>query len=111
VNEWSIELVSESVSKTNRLVVADVTWGSFGLLGEVLRRLGLEKQALPAKVAEVVPEPVPCPTAKELEDMYYPSISDFVKILCDISEYSVSEEELPKEKSFRDFYLKFKGPF
>ena len=53
----------------------------------------------------------PCPTAKALEDMYYPDVHDIVKAsACSV----IGDEnniELPKKESMTDFYKHFKGPF
>ena len=103
--------IGDSLQKTQKLVVADVSWGNFGLLGEILRRMGVNEMIMPTKVAEVVPREVPCPTAKELEDMYYPSLKDFVKTIGEVLGKPFPQSSLPTEKSFRDYYSKFKGPF
>jgi pyruvate dehydrogenase E1 component beta subunit len=56
--------------------------------------------------------PASCPTAKSLEDLFYPNLGT----LADAVAKLVTGKEnhgipLPTEKSMADVYKKFKGPF
>jgi len=51
----------------------------------------------------------PCPTAKALEDLYYPNQEQFIgEILQLVDKVGIP---IPTEKSMADVYKKFKGPF
>ena len=54
----------------------------------------------------------PCPTAKALEDLYYPDVHDLVNSIAIL--YEGTEQHsvpLPPKQSMTDFYKHFKGPF
>ena len=53
----------------------------------------------------------PCPTAKALEEMYYPDVHDICKEVIKMVKKDGSEINLPKKISMTDFYKHFKGPF
>ena len=58
--------------------------------------------------------PSPCPTAKALEDLYYPEISDIVeavRTLLDDDDSRLENLSTPARQSMSDFYKKFRGPF
>lgn len=108
--DW--ELVRKSVSKTRRLVVADTSWRPYGVCAEVCRVILEAGFQLDTPVRTVGMQPSPCPTAKSLEDLYYPNLGD----LCDtVARVATGSEEhgieLPHEKSMADVYKRFRGPF
>ena len=106
-------LVLESVRKTGRLVVADTSWRPFGTGAEVCRWICEENPALLKSPAVTVGmAPSPCPTAKVLEDIYYPNLTT----LSDTIATTVTGRKdhgipLPNEQSMADIYKRFKGPF
>jgi pyruvate dehydrogenase E1 component beta subunit len=57
-------------------------------------------------------QPAPCPTAKVLEDFYYPDVHDLVDAVARLcgggADHGVP---LPPKQSMRDYYKHFKGPF
>ena len=57
-------------------------------------------------------QPAPCPTAKSLEDMYYPNLRDLTdaiaKLVSGKGDHGIP---LPDEHSMADVYKRFKGPF
>ena len=55
--------------------------------------------------------PVPCPTAKSLEDLYYPELIDLIKGVLKLLDLEKNDLELPERQSMTDFYKHFKGPF
>ena len=69
------EMILESVARTGRLVVADTSWQAYGVGAEICR-LVCEKQpqALRAPVVTLGMAKAPCPTAKVLEDLFYPNL-------------------------------------
>jgi len=108
--DW--DLVRNSVSKTKRLLVADTSWKPYGVCSEVCRIILEAGLSLLAPVKTIGMQPSPCPTAKSLEDLYYPNLGD----LCDTIASVVTGKEahgiaLPNEKSMADVYKKFRGPF
>ena len=54
----------------------------------------------------------PCPTAKSLEDIYYPTVKNIrdsvYKVLGKDAPYDTA---LPEKLSMADYYKAFKGPF
>ena len=54
----------------------------------------------------------PCPTAKSLEDLYYPDVRDIIDSVCQLvkgEEYD--HTNFPPKQSMTDYYKHFKGPF
>src|SRR5438552_12012065 len=69
-------MIVESVRKTGRLLVADTSWKAFGVCAEVCRLVCEEApEALRRPVVTLGMQPAPCPTAKSLEDLYYPNLT------------------------------------
>lgn len=106
------EMILKSVKKTGRLLVADTSWPEYGVCSEINRIINEHNPKIlksPTKSLGMVS--TPCPTAKALEDMYYPDVHDIVKAsACSV----IGDEnniELPKKESMTDFYKHFKGPF
>lgn len=106
------EVVLASVEKTGRLLVADTSWLKFGTCAEVAR-LVCENipHRLKAPMKSVGMVPTPCPTAKALEDLYYPNLQTLVSDILEVLGESSSSIQLPDEKSMADVYKKFRGPF
>lgn len=79
------ELIIRSVSKTKRLVVADVGWKTGGLSAEVTalvaEKIGTDLRKPIQRVA--LPD-VPAPSSKTLEAAYYPRSRDIVKAVKNI---------------------------
>jgi acetoin:2,6-dichlorophenolindophenol oxidoreductase subunit beta len=75
--DW--DLIVGSVATTGRLVVADTGWPAYGVCAEVCRIIAERNPAaLKAPVASIALPMVPCPTAKALEDLFYPTLTDVV---------------------------------
>ncbi len=108
--DW--DMVAESVRKTGKLVIADTSWLAYGVAAEVCRQLvmrdpGLLK-AVPAMLGMA---PAPCPTAKSLEDLYYPSQHETVDAILTQARGAKHGVELPTERSMTEGYKRFRGPF
>lgn len=107
------DLICASVAKTGRLLVADTSWPAYGVCAEVCR-LVCERApwTLRAPVTTVGMQPAPCPTAKSLEDLYYPNLrtltDDIASLVSGSKAHGIA---LPDERSFADVYKRFKGPF
>lgn len=107
------DLILSSVRKTGRLVVADTSWRPYGVAAEICRMVcENDPSALKAPAVSLGMAPAPCPTAKSLEDAYYPNLTDLTD---GIARLVVGREQhgvpLADETSMRDVYKSFKGPF
>ena len=107
------KLILDSVRKTGRLIVADTSWASFGVAAEICRLVcELEPNILNAPVVTLGMARAPCPTAKTLEDIFYPNQHDFVDAIARLVTGKMNHKiPLPKESSMTDVYKTFKGPF
>jgi pyruvate/2-oxoglutarate/acetoin dehydrogenase E1 component len=106
------DMILSSVAKTGRLLVLDTSWVSFGTAAEICRIVvERDPRVLKAPVRTVGMAPAPCPTAKALEDLYYPNL----RVVVDAAARLVSGVdhgiELPHETTMSDIYKKFRGPF
>ncbi len=106
-------MVLASVRKTGRLLVADTSWMAYGTCAEVCRWIAeAEPGLLKRAVKTVGMAPAPCPTAKTLEDLYYPNLQTLSHdIACLVTGTPNHGIALPDEKSMTDVYRRFKGPF
>ncbi len=106
-------MILDSLRKTGRLLVADTSWIPCGVSAEIVRIVA----ETDPRLMRVPPRFLgmawaPCPTAKALEDTFYPNLRDFVDTAAalarDRADHGVP---LPNEKSMADVYKKFRGPF
>jgi pyruvate/2-oxoglutarate/acetoin dehydrogenase E1 component len=108
--DW--DLVANSVRKTGKLVIADTSWLEYGVAAEVCRQLMLRDPTIlrqpPAMLGMAA---APCPTAKSLEDMYYPSQHETVDAILTQVRGAAHGIELPVERSMTEGYKRFRGPF
>jgi pyruvate/2-oxoglutarate/acetoin dehydrogenase E1 component len=108
--DW--DLVAQSVRKTGRLVIADTSWLEYGVAAEVCRQLVLRDPGLLRQPPSMLGmAPAPCPTAKSLEDIYYPSQHETVDAIVAQVKGKDHGVPLPAERSMTDSYKKFRGPF
>ena len=107
------DLILASVAKTGKLLVADTSWIGYGVSAEVCRLI-CEKspQSLKAPVSMLGMQAAPCPTAKSLEDLFYPNLHDLSDAIAKlVTGQHTHGIPLPDERSFADVYKRFKGPF
>jgi pyruvate/2-oxoglutarate/acetoin dehydrogenase E1 component len=109
--DW--EMVLQSLEKTGKLLVADTSWQAYGVSAEVCRIVCERSPTLlKAPVVTLGMQPAPCPTAKSLEDLYYPNLQDLTGAIAQLvtgrPDHGIP---LPDEKSMADVYKRFKGPF
>lgn len=107
------DMIASSVERTGRLVVADTSWSAYGVAAEVCRIVcERNPSALRAPVRSLGMAPAPCPTAKTLEDLYYPNLRRLTDVVAALargkSDHGVA---LPDDASMADVYKRFKGPF
>jgi pyruvate/2-oxoglutarate/acetoin dehydrogenase E1 component len=108
--DW--DLVAASVRKTGRLVVADTSWLEYGVAAEVCRQLVMrDPRLLKQPPAMLGMAPAPCPTAKSLEDIYYPSQHETVDAILTQVKGARHGIALPTETSMTEAFKKFRGPF
>lgn len=107
------QMVLASLAKTGLLVVADTSWKAFGVSAEVCRWVCESAPGLlRAPAVTMGMAAASCPTAKSLEDRFYPNLSTLTDAVAQLvtgkKDHGVP---LPTETSMADVYKKFKGPF
>ena len=113
VSHPDVNLIIQSVAKTGKLLIADTSWPAYGVCAEVCRKIcEYDPSLLKAPVITVGMQPSSCPTAKYLENLFYPNL----KILTNHIATLVTGDNnhgipLPNEQSFTEVYKHFKGPF
>ena len=108
--DW--DLVASSVRKTGKLVIADTSWLEYGVAAEVCRQLMLRDPTILRRPPTMLGmAAAPCPTAKSLEDIYYPSQHETVDAILTQVRGDQHGIELPVERSMTEGYKRFRGPF
>ncbi len=106
------KMICRSVEKTGKMLIADTSWPEYGVAAEMNRIVNeYNPSALKAPTKSMGMVSTPCPTAKALEDMYYPDVHDMCNIVNKMVNGDSSVIDLPKKESMTDFYKHFKGPF
>jgi pyruvate/2-oxoglutarate/acetoin dehydrogenase E1 component len=69
-----VEAIASSVLKTGRLLVVDTGWTACGASAEILAAVTEQIQGLGSfRMKRLGFQPVPCPTTKPLENLFYPN--------------------------------------
>jgi TPP-dependent pyruvate/acetoin dehydrogenase alpha subunit/pyruvate/2-oxoglutarate/acetoin dehydrogenase E1 component len=106
------KMIVESVCRTGLLVVADTSWIPFGTASEICRIISETiPSALKKPVVSLGMAPVPCPTSKALEDLFYPNLANLVEAISRLVRGNDHKVSLPNEQSMSDYYKRFRGPF
>lgn len=106
------QLIMDSLRKTGRLVVADTSWLAYGVAAEVCRIVvESDPSVLMTPAITLGMAPAPCPTAKALEDIYYPDLHRTIDAVAHIVRGNNHGVPIPQHKSMADFYKHFRGPF
>ena len=106
------EMILKSVAKTRRLLVADTSWVPYGVSAEICRIIvETDPTMLAAPVVTLGMQPAPCPTAKALEDLFYPDLAQLTAAITRLVRGGEANIPLPSHRSMTDFYKSFKGPF
>ena len=99
----------ESVKKTRRCLIADYDWVFCGFGAELAARIG---QRCFGELAQPIERlgfaPVPCPTTRPLENLYYPSAVTIIRTVERM--LGVDATDLSGE-AFYSHEQRFKGPF
>jgi len=69
-----LDTIFESVRKTGRLIVVDTAWVTCGVSAEIVAQIVERLQdSQQIRLQRMGFEAVPCPTTKNLEDLFYPN--------------------------------------
>lgn len=105
-------MILNSVRRTGRMIVADTSWSPYGVCADVCRIVATAApQALKAPVRAISMAHAPCPTAKALENAFYPGAGDIIKAAAELVRHRINPAALPHPDELNRHYLKFKGPF
>ena len=106
------KLILDSLARTRRLIVADTSWAAYGVAAEVCRMVAeTDPGMLAAPVRTLGMQPAPCPTAKSLEDLFYPNLATLTDAIIGLTGHGSKGILRPDERSMTDVYKSFKGPF
>ena len=107
------DMILRSVAKTGRLLVADTSWRPYGVAAEISRLVAeADPSMLKAPVVTLGMAAAPCPTAKALEDLYYPDLHLFIDAIARLVHGRDNHGvPIPTGTSMTDFYKHFRGPF
>ncbi|WP_205032122.1 alpha-ketoacid dehydrogenase subunit beta [Hwanghaeella grinnelliae] len=104
-----MDLITRSVEKTGRLIVADAAWTACGASAEIVAAVA--ERVPGVQVARIGFAPTPCPTTPSLEKAFYP---DAVTICVAAMRLAVPEASIPPFAAMAEDMQQdpvFKGPF
>ena len=105
LNPLDIDTIVASAAKTRRLVVVDTAWNFCGMTAEVVAQVA---ERLPGvAVKRIGFAPVPCPTTKNLENLFYPNATTIAGAVHEL--VRGTKWEPPHEEAAE--IIEFKGPF
>jgi acetoin:2,6-dichlorophenolindophenol oxidoreductase subunit beta len=106
-----METIATSVEKTGKLLVVDNGWVQCGagaeIVAQTMERLQGRREI---KVARMGFAPIPCPTTKPLENLFYPNGRTIASKAFDLVQGSPSGWTPPEGEEAREI-KEFKGPF
>ncbi len=109
ISPLDVDTIIESVRKTRRCLVADNDWLNCGFSAEVAAIVGEHCfNVLVSPVQRIGFTPTPCPTARHLENVFYPNAETLVRKI--ESMLGLTPVDLSNE-SFYAHEKRFKGPF
>lgn len=108
-NIYSIKMIEKSVKKTGYCIIADNDWLPCGVSSEIAFRI-YEKcmEYLKLPIERIGFAFTPCPTARHLENEFYPNAIDIIRKvekMLNLSKIDLSNEEFYSHEN------KFTGPF
>jgi len=105
-----IDTIVQSVTKTGRLLVVDNGWLACGASAEIITQVFERLQNVrPIQVKRMGFAPVPCPTTKPLENLFYPNARTIAGKAFDLVKGG-EQKWLPEGAEAKEI-LEFKGPF
>ena len=109
VTQIDHNVVVNSIKKTGRLIIADTSWKEYGVVAEVSRGvLENNPHVLKKPVISLGMQPSPCPTSHNLENEFYPDMSEIVRAISQLTEVVV---EVPSKAFAKSLRKEFRGPF
>jgi acetoin:2,6-dichlorophenolindophenol oxidoreductase subunit beta len=113
ISHMNERLIIDSVRKTGRLIIADTGWAPFGVCAEVSRIItAAETGILKRPAVSISMAHYPCPTAKALENLFYPDMGTVVDAVYRLTTGKIEHGmELPPAEYKKKLYKEFKGPF
>jgi pyruvate dehydrogenase E1 component beta subunit len=109
ISPIDIDIIEQSVNKTGRCIIADNDWTFCGVGSEIASQIYercLSKLKCP--IERVGFSNSPCPTARHLEDAFYPNAYTIIKSAEKIMKINPIDMD---GESMYSFENKFKGPF
>lgn len=100
-------LIIQSVQKTGLCIVADNDWIEYGFSGELVARI-TSACHLRSPIRRIGFAKIPCPTARHMENQFYPNAIDIIRNVEDL--LGIDATDLSNEE-FYSHERKFKGPF
>jgi pyruvate dehydrogenase E1 component beta subunit len=105
-----IETITRSAAKTGRLLIVDNAWTACGASAEILAQVVERLQdTRTVKVRRMGFAPVPCPTTKPLENLFYPNARTIAATAYDLLQ-GTPQHWLPEGAEAVEIAA-FKGPF
>jgi len=109
ISSVDINPMVESVLKTRRCIIADYDWVHCGFGAELSAQIyDWCFKDLMRPIERIGFAPTPCPTARHLEDEFYPSAIDIIRTVEHM--FGLGKTDLTGEE-FYSYENKFKGPF
>lgn len=110
LNPLDIDTIEASARKTGRLLVVDTAWTSCGATSEIVARVVERCQDLrPLRIKRMGFAPVTCPTAKNLENLFYPNAQTIASAAFELI-HDGKKTWCPEPVEAEEI-LEFKGPF
>jgi pyruvate dehydrogenase E1 component beta subunit len=109
-----MQTVVRSLDKTRRLLVTDVGHRNSGLAESIVAKACLHMGSINHsidKIAVLSFPDCPTPTAKALEDAFYPSVRDVVEKCYNMLGFQTYDRSYPSVSPAREIITNFKGPF
>jgi len=105
------ETITASVGRTKRLLVVDNAWTMCGASAEIVAQVSERLQGVhPIRIGRIGYEPVPCPTTRTLEELFYPNAQSIAKAAYGLVVGATDSGDLPAVVPAPEV-REFKGPF
>jgi len=109
ISSVDIYTIAKSVRKTGKCIIADYDWVYCGFSAELASQIYYKcRNFLTARIIRIGFADTPCPTARHLENEFYPNAINIIREIenmLDLDEIDLTQEE------FYSYEKKFKGPF
>lgn len=109
IKPLDIKTILKSVNKTKKLLVVDNGWSFCGLSSEIISQISISSKHK-FMMDKLTFLDIPCPTAPNLEDEFYPSPEKIVRKIESMIKIKKKIKLSNKDKSIKEVE-EFKGPF